>query len=138
MEARTSVKSTIWQAQIQPGTEGPPEPLQAGCGICTRRGKVTTGVRRAGCRDDHERLQHRPVRLVHPPVIHKIEQEERRIRIWASDNVRVTSVQVTLLDEEGNAVEKGDWWEHVPSAVGKVVADARDPAGNVVKAETRD
>lgn len=42
----------------------------------------------------------------------------------------------------GNAVEKGegirgkgDWWEYVPSAKGKIVVEARDLAGNVTKKE---
>jgi hypothetical protein len=76
----------------------------------------------------------------HPPVIHKIEREDGCIRIWASDNVMVTSMQVMVLDEEGVVVEKGegvrgegDWWEYVPTAEGKVVVEARDLAGNVVK-----
>lgn len=76
------------------------------------------------------------------PVIHKIEWQERRIRIWASDNVMVTRVQVMILDEEGNAVEKGegirregDWWEYAPTATGKVVAEAWDLVGDVVREE---
>ena len=78
-----------------------------------------------------------------PPVIHKLEREEGRIRIWASDNVEVASVQVMMLDDEGKIVEKeevlrgeGDWWEYVPRVEGKVVlAEARDLAGNVVREE---
>jgi len=77
-----------------------------------------------------------------PPVIHKIERKGGRIRIWASDNVMVTSMQVMILDDEGKIVEKGealrgegDWWEYVPGAEGKVVVEARDLAGNVVREE---
>jgi hypothetical protein len=47
-----------------------------------------------------------------------------------------------ILDEQGKVVEKGEglrgegnWWEYVPTAEGKVVAEARDLAGNVVKEE---
>jgi hypothetical protein len=54
----------------------------------------------------------------------------------------VAGVQVIILDEQGKVVEKGegirgegDWWEYVPTAEGKVVVEARDLAGNVVKAE---
>jgi hypothetical protein len=64
------------------------------------------------------------------------------IRIQASDDVMVASVQVMILDEEGKVMEKGegirkkgDWWEYVPSVEGKVVLDVRDLAGNVVKGE---
>ena len=80
-----------------------------------------------------------------PPVIHRIERENGRIRVWASDNVMVTRVQVMILDKEGKMMEKGegirgegDWWECAPTATGKVIVEARDLAGNVVKAENRD
>jgi hypothetical protein len=74
-----------------------------------------------------------------PPEIHKIERTEDGIRIWATDNVLVRRVQVTILDAEGKVVEKGegrrregDWWEYVSSAQGKVMAEAWDLAGNKV------
>jgi hypothetical protein len=77
-----------------------------------------------------------------PPVIHRVERRGKTVRVQASDDVMVTSVQVMILDEQGKVVEKGealrgegDWWEYVPTAEGKVVAEARDLAGNVVKAE---
>jgi hypothetical protein len=78
-----------------------------------------------------------------PPVIHRIERKEGRIRVWASDNVMVTKVHVMILDEDGKVTEKGegikgrgDWWEYVPDAEGKVVvAEARDLAGNVARKE---
>ncbi len=47
----------------------------------------------------------------------------------------VASVRVMILDEKGKIVDKGDWWEHMPTAEGKVVVEARDLAGNVVKEE---
>jgi hypothetical protein len=38
--------------------------------------------------------------------------------------------------QKGEATKgRGDWWEYVPAAEGKVIAEARDLAGNVVKAE---
>ena len=62
--------------------------------------------------------------------------------ISASDNVMVTRVQVTVLDEEGSAMEKmegirrnGNWWEVVTNAEGKVLAEAWDLAGNVARME---
>ena len=64
------------------------------------------------------------------------------MRIWVTDDVFVAGVQVLVLDEEGKILEKGDatqgrgdWWEYVPGAEGKVVVEARDLPGNVVKAE---
>ncbi len=75
-----------------------------------------------------------------PPVIHTIERVDGRVRVRASDNVMVVRVQVTILDEEGKVVEKGearkvesDWWEVDLSAEGKVVAEAWDLAGNIFK-----
>ncbi len=79
-----------------------------------------------------------------PPVIHKIERVDGRVRVEASDNVMVTRVQVTILDEAGKVVERreavqaeGDWWEVELSAEGRVVAEAWDLAGNVVKKDER-
>ena len=73
-----------------------------------------------------------------PPVIHKIERVDGRIRVQASDNVMVTKVQVTVLDGEGKAVEKKeavqmekDWWEVNLVTNGKILAEAWDLAGNV-------
>jgi hypothetical protein len=38
--------------------------------------------------------------------------------------------------EQGEAAQgRGDWWEYIPSAAGKVVAEARDLPGNKVQAE---
>ncbi len=74
-----------------------------------------------------------------PPVIHRVEREESRIRILATDNVMVARVQVTIWDEEGVISEKGEavraeagWWEYVSSAKGKVEVEAWDLAGNRV------
>ncbi len=76
-----------------------------------------------------------------PPVIHSIEKRGGKIIIHASDDVRVASVVVMILDEEGKVIEKGDAkqvesdeWEYVCNAEGKVVAEARDLPGNKVSA----
>ncbi len=81
----------------------------------------------------------------HPPVIHSVERRGKTLRIQASDDAMVAGVQVTVLDARGKVVEKeeairkkGDWWEYVTSAEGKVVVEARDLAGNVTKAESND
>ena len=57
----------------------------------------------------------------------------------------VAGVQVLILDEKGKVAEKGegikskgDWWEYVPAADGRVVVEAHDLAGNVVKEEIGD
>ena len=81
----------------------------------------------------------------HPPVIHTVERKGKVIRVEASDDVTVASVQILVLDEKGKVVEKGegirkkgDWWEYTPTAEGKVVVEARDLPGNVTKTEFRD
>jgi hypothetical protein len=79
--------------------------------------------------------------LLKPPVIHRIERGERCILVEASDNIMVTRVQVTLLGEDGAALEKGaavrregNWWEYAAQAQGKtVIAEAWDLPGNVTK-----
>jgi hypothetical protein len=76
-----------------------------------------------------------------PPEIHRIERHERRILVEASDNIMVTKVQVTVLDDESRILEKGEaakkkgnWWEYLPSTDGKtIVAEASDLAGNVTR-----
>ena len=77
-----------------------------------------------------------------PPEIHRVGRYGTAIRIWATDDVQVAGVQVLVLDEEGNVREKGDaaqgrgdWWEYVPAAAGKVVVEAWDLPGNRVKAD---
>jgi hypothetical protein len=75
-----------------------------------------------------------------PPVIQQIEQAKGRIRIRATDNVMVTKGQVTILDKKGKVVDKGeaikgkgDGWDCVPRAQGKILAEVWDLAGNVAK-----
>jgi hypothetical protein len=75
-----------------------------------------------------------------PPVIHRVERRGEAIRVQAQDDVMVTSLQVMILDEQRKVLEKGeaikgkgDWWEYVPNAKGKVVVEARDLAGNKVR-----
>lgn len=84
-----------------------------------------------------------------PPVIHSIERKEGCIRVQASDNVMVTKVAVSILDEAGNVIEKGEakqvesgeWWEYqvsssmyqVSGSGYRVSADAWDLAGNVTR-----
>lgn len=78
----------------------------------------------------------------HPPVIHEIKRQDGRILVNATDNVLVTRVLVTILDNEGKVREKGegvkrkgDWWEYVPATEGRVRVEARDLAGNMTQRE---
>ena len=43
-----------------------------------------------------------------PPVIHCVERRDGLIRVEASDNVIVARVVVTILDVDGNVIEKGE------------------------------
>ena len=77
-----------------------------------------------------------------PPVIHTVERVGVYIRVQASDNVMVTKVLVTVLDGDGKVLEKKealqvekDWWEVDLVVEGKIVAEAWDLAGNVVREE---
>ena len=75
-----------------------------------------------------------------PPVIHCVERRDGLIRVEASDNVMVTKVVVTILNVDGNVIEKGEavkvderWWEYAAGMEGKVAVEAWDLAGNVVR-----
>ena len=77
-----------------------------------------------------------------PPVIQRLGRYGAAIRIWATDDVQVAGVRVSVLDEEDKVLEqgealqgRGDWWEYAPSSNGKVMAEARDLPGNKVTAE---
>ena len=77
----------------------------------------------------------------HAPQIGCLAQEPGYILVEATDDVRVTRVNVTILDgagcilETGEAVRtEGDWWVFLSPAVGKtVIAEARDLPGNRTK-----
>jgi hypothetical protein len=76
-----------------------------------------------------------------PPVINQIERREGCIRVKATDNSAVARVRVTLLDEQGNTVEKGEGirgegdWRKLSSPIpGKtILAEAWDLPGHVTK-----
>ena len=77
----------------------------------------------------------------HAPQIGCIARQEGRILVDASDDVRVTKVQVSLLDGENRLLETGEavrgedgWWEFASQTEGKtIVAEAWDLPGNVTK-----
>ena len=76
-----------------------------------------------------------------PPVIHQVKQRAGSIFAEAGDNVMVTKILFTVLDEDGKIAEQGegtkgegDWWEYIPGIPGKrMVVEASDTAGNVTK-----
>ncbi len=75
----------------------------------------------------------------HAPEIHHVEKKKGCIRVQATDNIQVTRVQVSLLDEQGKVIEKGEaarskgnWWRYTPQAQGAtIVAEAWDLPGNL-------
>jgi hypothetical protein len=75
----------------------------------------------------------------HPPIIHKVERVDSVLRIQASDDVMVARVSVTVFNNDGVVLEKGEaaqeaaseWWRYIPQHAGKVLVEARDLAGNV-------
>ena len=77
----------------------------------------------------------------HAPEIGCLTQQEGRILVDVSDDVRVTKVRVTVLDDESRVLETGEavrdddgWWEFASRTQGKtVIAEARDLPGNVTK-----
>jgi hypothetical protein len=77
----------------------------------------------------------------HPPEIHRVERRGKHIRIEATDNILVARVQVTILDEDGKVLEKGEatrtrgnWWRFTPQTVGKtIVAEAWDLPRNAAR-----
>ena len=78
---------------------------------------------------------------LHAPEIHRLEQRDGCILVEANDNILVTKVQVTIMDEEGRILEKGeavrtegDWWEFPSTAEGKTIkAEAWDLPGHVTQ-----
>jgi hypothetical protein len=77
-----------------------------------------------------------------PPVIHRIYWQDGKVRVSASDDVMVTKVTVTVLDEEGKCLEQGEahlmlgvWWDYQPANNGRITIEAWDLAGNVTRQE---
>jgi hypothetical protein len=81
-----------------------------------------------------------------PPVIHKVERQGELIRIEASDDVRVVSVKVKIMNAEGAVLEQGEaqqvekrWWSYAPQGPleggATVAVEASDLARNVVRVE---
>jgi hypothetical protein len=77
-----------------------------------------------------------------PPVIRRIECQDGKVRVSASDDVMVTRVTVSVLDEEGQCLEQGEadlalgvWWDYQTANNGRILIEARDLAGNVTRQE---
>ncbi len=77
-----------------------------------------------------------------PPVIHHVSQQDSRIRVEVSDNVMVTRVLVTIMDEQGKRVEQGQakqvnetFWEYIAQTTGRAIVEAWDLPGNMTRAE---
>jgi len=77
----------------------------------------------------------------HAPGIHRIKRRDGRILVEASDNILVSRVRVTVLDQDGGVLEtgeaargEGDWWEFASQAEGaKIIAEAWDLPKNVTE-----
>ena len=76
-----------------------------------------------------------------PPEIHRVQRRGGHIRVEATDNIQVARVRVTILDEDGRVLEKGDctkgtgkWWTFTSTVKGHtIIAEAWDLPRNVAK-----
>ena len=77
----------------------------------------------------------------HAPEIQRVERQEGRILVEATDDVKVARVWVTILDEDGKVLEggeatrgEGDCWEFASQVQGKTIrAEAWDLPGHKTK-----
>lgn len=79
-----------------------------------------------------------------PPLIRRIEWHDGQVRVRASDDVMVTRVTITILDQAGQGLEQGEaelwmgvWWDYQAANKGKIRVEAWDLAGNVTQEEFR-
>ena len=80
-----------------------------------------------------------------PPVIHSMNMDfDGRLRVSAHDDVMVTRVTVSILDEAGQCLEQGEaelvmgaWWDYQTAHKGQIRVEAWDLAGNVTRQEFR-
>ena len=80
----------------------------------------------------------------HAPVIHEVSKQDGRIRVSATDNVKVVRVRITILNAQGDTLEQGEaaqvneaWWEFATTTPteAKLIVEAFDLAGNCTKHE---
>jgi hypothetical protein len=76
------------------------------------------------------------------PVIDQIQWHGGQVRVTASDDVIVTGVTVSILNDEGQRLEQGEaelvlgvWWGYQAANKGRIRVEARDLAGNVTQQE---
>jgi hypothetical protein len=79
-----------------------------------------------------------------PPVIRGMDIDDDKIRVSAYDDVMVTRVRISVLDEAGQCLEQGEaelvmdvWWDYQTAHKGQVRVEAWDLAGNVTRQEFR-
>ena len=77
-----------------------------------------------------------------PPVVDYIDWDQGHIRVCASDDVMVTKVTITMLNEVGKCLEQGNtelklgvWWEYQTAHSGLIRVEAWDLAGNITRQE---
>jgi hypothetical protein len=74
-----------------------------------------------------------------PPVIRSIDLcHDGKVRVSAYDDMMVTGVTVTILDETGQCLEQGEaelvmgvWWDYCATNKGQIRVEASDLAGNI-------
>jgi hypothetical protein len=73
-----------------------------------------------------------------PPVIDRIQWHDGQVRVRAHDDMMVTRVTVTILDDEGQPLEQGKaelwmgvWWDYQAASKGRIRVEVWDMAGNV-------
>jgi len=49
--------------------------------------------------------------LLKPPVIHQVQCRDTEILVEASDHVIVAKVVITILEDDGKLLEKGEAWD---------------------------
>jgi hypothetical protein len=80
-----------------------------------------------------------------PPVIDSMNIDHAgNVRVGAHDDVMVTRVRVSVLDETGQCLEQGEaelvmgvWWDYQTANKGQIRVEAWDLAGNVTRQEFR-
>jgi hypothetical protein len=80
-----------------------------------------------------------------PPVIRSMDMDfNGKVRVSAHDDMMVTGVTVTVLDDAGQCLEHGEaelvmgvWWDYQTSNKGQIRVEAWDLAGNVTRQEFR-
>ena len=64
----------------------------------------------------------------HAPVIEQITRQGRRLLVYATDNVQVAQVRITVSDGDGTVLEQGQalpaaqgWWEYNLTSDGRIL-----------------